>query len=154
MYSDKTCCFTGHREISDNISELKARLIDVLKQQIENGIVYFGAGGARGFDALAAQTVIELKRIYPHIKLILVLPCRDQTAVWSKTDVAIHEGIKQGCDKITVLSPHYYKGCMHVRNRHLVNHSSVCICYKRKNTGGTYYTVNYAKQKGLKIIEL
>ena len=42
-------------------------------------------------------------------------------------------------------------GCMHVRNRHLVDFSSYCICYQTKETGGTAYTVNYAKENGLII---
>ena len=37
------------------------------------------------------------------------------------------------------------------RNRHLVNYSSLCICYLNKTYGGTAYTVNYAKENNLKI---
>lgn len=40
------------------------------------------------------------------------------------------------------------------RNRHLVNSSSVCVCYLTKDTGGTAYTVKDAKQKGLQITNL
>ena len=43
---------------------------------------------------------------------------------------------------------------MQQRNRHLVDNSSYLICYKRKNTGGTVYTYNYAKKKNLHIIEI
>ena len=43
---------------------------------------------------------------------------------------------------------------MFKRNRHLVNHSSACICYLEKPTGGTAYTVNYARKCGLQIINL
>ena len=41
---------------------------------------------------------------------------------------------------------------MHKRNRHLVNSSSICLCYLNKQSGGTFYTVNYAYRKGLKVI--
>ena len=34
---------------------------------IEQGYRYFGAGGALGFDTLAAQTVLELRSEYPDI---------------------------------------------------------------------------------------
>ena len=43
---------------------------------------------------------------------------------------------------------------MHKRNRHLANNSSVCVCYLTEESGGTFYTVNYAKQKGLEIINI
>ena len=43
---------------------------------------------------------------------------------------------------------------MHKRNRHLVDNSSVCVCYLNKENGGTAYTVRYAGKKGLEIINL
>ena len=43
---------------------------------------------------------------------------------------------------------------MQKRNRHLVDNSSLCISYLTSDSGGTAYTVNYAKAKGLKIINL
>ncbi len=44
--------------------------------------------------------------------------------------------------------------CIVKRNRHLVDYSSACICYLNKSTGGTAYTVEYAKKRGLQIINL
>jgi len=41
---------------------------------------------------------------------------------------------------------------MHKRNRHLVDNSSVCVCYLNKENGGTAYTVDYAGKKGLELI--
>ena len=49
------------------------QLIELLSRE-NSGYLYFGAGGALGFDTLAAQTVLDLKKDYPQIKLILVLP--------------------------------------------------------------------------------
>lgn len=43
---------------------------------------------------------------------------------------------------------------MQKRNRHLVDNSSACICYLTKPTGGTAYTVNYASEHGLMIINI
>ena len=43
---------------------------------------------------------------------------------------------------------------MFKRNRHLVDNSSVCVCYLTKDSGGTAYTVRYAKEKGLEIVNL
>ena len=40
---------------------------------------------------------------------------------------------------------------MFKRNRHLIDNSSLCICYLTKNSGGTAFTVNYALKKGLII---
>ncbi len=130
------------------------RLRETIIKLIEDGYLYFGAGGALGFDTLAAQTVLELKTIYPQIKLILVLPCLSQTKGWSARDVEIYEDIKQKADKVVYTSQEYTKGCMHKRNRHLVDNSNTCICYLTEKSGGTAYTVDYARNNNLSIINL
>ena len=114
--------------------------------------MYFGAGGALGFDTLAAQIVLSLKETYPTIKLILVLPCLSQSDAWSLEDKSIYENIKGRADKVVYTSRDYTRGCMHKRNRHLVDNSSVCICYLTEKTGGTAYTVDYAKKNGLLVV--
>lgn len=152
---DKTCCFTGHRVIlvhqRDRI--YKALKIEIIKL-IESGYCYFGVGGALGFDTLAAQVILELKQVYLHIKLILVLPCMEQTKGWSATDISIYEDIKNRCNKYTYTSEHYYSGCMHKRNRHLVDHSTVCIAYLTRQSGGTAFTVDYAKKHNVRVINI
>ncbi len=119
---------------------------------IENGVCYFGTGGAIGFDTVAAELVLELKRSYPHIKLILILPCTDQTKGWKRADKIRYDRIRNNADKVKVLSDTYYSGCMHARNRHMVDHSAYCVCYCRKDSGGTAYTVDYATKNGLEVI--
>lgn len=107
-----------------------------------------------GFDTLAAQTILDLRMKYPQIKLILVLPCKSQADRWSQKDKEIYEDIKIQADKVIYTSEDYTKGCMHKRNRHLVDHSSVCVCYLSKQTGGTAYTVDYAIQKEVLVVNL
>lgn len=152
---EHTVCFTGHRKI---LPKQKATIARRLKNEIiklvEKNYRYFGAGGALGFDTLAAQTVLELKTEYPDVKLILVLPCLSQTRGWSARDIEIYEEIKSKADQVVYTSQGYTRGCMHKRNRHLVDNSSVCICYLTESTGGTAYTVNYAKEKGLMTINV
>lgn len=151
----QTVCFTGHRKIPpERLSVVARRLRETIIKLIEDGYLYFGAGGALGFDTLAAQTVLELKSIYPQIKLILVLPCLSQTKGWSARDIEIYEDIKQKADKVVYTSQEYTKGCMHKRNRHLVDNSNTCICYLTEKSGGTAYTVDYARNNNLTIINL
>ena len=149
---ENTCCFSGHRKIPpENFEEISQRLESILIQLIEKGYKYFGAGGALGFDTLAAQTILNLKTVYPYIKLILVLPCESQAEYWKAEDKKIYECIKAQADKVVYTSKNYFNGCMSKRNRHLVDNSSSCICYLTKETGGTAYTVHYAKGKMLTI---
>lgn len=152
---DYTCCFTGHRALPpEERGAIASQLEQTVIMLIQAGIRFFGAGGARGFDTLAAQTILKLRRKYPHIKLILVLPCLSQTQGWRDEDIKVYESIKTAADKVTYTSEKYTQGCMHKRNRHLVDHSSICVCYLTEDWGGTAYTVNYAKKQGLKVINL
>lgn len=130
------------------------KLLGTLVTLIEQGYRYFGAGGALGFDTLAAQAVLRLRERYPQIRLILVLPCLNQTRGWPQADIDTYEEIKRCADKVTYTSEHYFRGCMQKRNRHLVDNSSACICYLTKPTGGTAYTVDYARRMGLRIINV
>ena len=152
---NQTVCFTGHRKIPpEQVDALTRQLKSTLIQLINDGYRYFGAGGALGYDTLAAQTVLELKTQYPDVKLILVLPCLSQTRGWSARDIEIYEDIKNKADKVVYTSQEYTKGCMHKRNRHLVDNSSVCVCYLTESTGGTAYTVDYARRNKLTVINL
>lgn len=152
---EQTCCFTGHRQIPQGEqAEIIARLERTIINLNQKGVRFYGAGGALGFDTLAAKTVIHLRESCPSIKLILVLPCLTQTRGWRPGDIAEYERIKAQADKVVYTGQEYTRDCMHKRNRHLVDNSSVCICYLRKGSGGTAYTVGYAKKQGLKIINI
>ena len=151
----KTCCFTGHRNLSESdILDIQQQLYIIIESLIKKGVIYYGCGGAIGFDTMAAETVLELKKIYPQVKLIMVLPCYDQDKYWPAKDKEKYVYINNQADKIVYTSKEYTSDCMLKRNRHLVDNSSYCICYLRNNTGGTAYTVSYAKSKSLNIIQI
>ncbi len=150
-----TCCFTGHRNIAqEQIPLLEKKLEALIRSLVKKGIIYYGAGGALGFDTVSARVVLKLRRELPQIKLILVLPCPDQAQKWSKRDQEIYENIKVQANKVVYTSQKYTRDCMFMRNRHLVDYSGTCICYLTQPSGGTAYTVNYARKQGLRIINL
>ena len=86
--------------------------------------------------------------------MILVLPCKNQTRGWEEKDVSVYESIIEQADKVVYTQENYDRGCMFERNRHLVDNSSVCVAYLTEEKGGTAYTVNYANQKGVKVINI
>jgi len=155
IMKNQTCCFTGHRNIPiDERESIKQRLKEEIISLIHQGVRYFATGGALGFDTMAALAVLKLKREYPHIRLILVLPYRDQQEKWRAWDKFIYDLILDQADKAVYISRYYTHDCMHKRNRHLVDHSGICVCYLTNPHSGTAYTVDYAKQRGLRIINL
>ena len=150
-----SCCFTGHRTIPAKDFDLVRRgLEDEIDRLAEEGVEQFYAGGALGFDTLASLTVLMLKRRHQGIRLTLVLPCRDQAEKWAQTDQVQYEYIKSRADEVIYTAEEYRKGCMQKRNRYLVDHSAYCICYLTRSSGGTAYTVNYAREHGLQLVNI
>lgn len=149
---EETCCFSGHRDINVyNAMLLSLKMKKEIEELITKGFKNFMCGGALGFDTIAALTVLKAKKKYSNIKLILVLPCENQTKDWQQKDKEIYEKIKEQSDETVYISKSYYNGCMLKRNRYMVDKSSYCIYYLRKNYGGTAYTVKYAKERGLEL---
>ena len=153
--NDQTCCFTGHRRIPvEERAALEQRLEEEIINLIRQGVRYFGAGGALGFDTMAALAVLRLRPEYPWVRFILVLPCIEQTDGWTEANKKIYNQILCQTDKVVYIMKHYSLGCMQSRNRHLVDSSGICVCYLTRPEGGTAYTVKYAEQNGLRIINL
>ena len=157
---EATCCFTGHRNLPPDrlpvIAEKTAHVLDVL---IRAGFRWFIAGGALGYDTLAEQIVIEKRRDHPDIRLILALPCRDQTALWlrlpkDKRNECLREyqRLKGQADEIHYVNDFYFEGCMRERNLYMVERSSFCVaCFDGSLKSGAGQTFRMARSAGLKI---
>ncbi len=152
---ENTCCFTGHRVISTkDVDPIRKLLKKEIARQTERGRKVFCAGGAMGFDMLAAECVLEAKKEDPDIKLLLFLPHKGQASNWRESEKRRYEDIIHRADGISYACEEYVQGCMFTRNRRLCDASSVCIAFLEHGSGGTFYTVKYARSVGLEIINL
>ena len=151
----ETCCFTGHRNLpAEHLPAIPSLLDDTVAELIGRGIVDFACGGARGFDTLAAQSVLRARAACPYLRLLLFLPCRDQTRGWPSKDAAVYVDILAQADAVSYVADRYRPGCMQERNRRLVDESSWCVSWLTRQAGGTAYTVSYARRQGLAIRNL
>lgn len=148
------CSFSGHRTfyedkkiISENLEKEIVKLIE------EHNVKFFLVGGAIGFDMLCEEIIIKLKKTYD-IKLILILPCKNQEKYWKAKDKIKFALIKKKADKIIYLQKNYDNFCMKKRNQYLIDNSTYFIYYLRKNNSGTSSTFNYALLNKRKIISL
>lgn len=149
------CCFTGHRQLPiSRLWELAELMDRALSSVVHQGVTEFRTGGALGFDTLAALKVLDLRERYPDIRLSVYVPCGDQDAKWSERDRAIYRGILKRADETVLLRESYTHGCMLERNRAMVDGSDVCIAFVTKDTGGSAYTVRYAQNKGIRVLNL
>ena len=150
-----SCCFTGHRTIPPAVREELTAILDRRLQALYDvGFVEFRAGGAIGFDTLAAERVLALRERHPDCRLVLMLPCRDQSKYWNKAQQAHYDALLEKADRVIYVREHYTPDCMHARNRALVDGSDLCIAYLTENRGGTLYTCSYALKQGVLLRNL
>ena len=157
--SKGSACFTGHRKMKDDEGEISEKLYSLIERLYdEESISVFYAGGAVGFDTVAAKCVLRLKEKHKYVKLHLILPCSNEEQTRNLTASQRNEfnDILKRADSVEYTSPHYFKGCMSRRNKRLVECAeNCCICYYDSTIkSGTAQTVELAKKKGLKIYDL
>ncbi len=152
----KICCFTGHREVDPrSCVKMSERLEALLRELIEkDGFTDFRAGGAVGFDCIAAISVLKLKQEYPHIKLHLVLPCKNQDRYFSPMEKRLYKYVLANADSAVYMQERYSNGVMFVRNRALVSGADLCVAYLARLKGGTYQTVNIARREKVRVINV
>lgn len=152
---DDCCLFTGHRILPQDpqaFTELAEQVIIELKDAYAKGYRTFYSGGATGFDLLCALTVLNMKHDFlPEARLIFALPCYNHYKNWSKDDKRLLANLLEKADEVVYVSENYRPGCMHKRNRYMVDRASLCIAYCTKKTGGTAYTVGYAQKQHIPV---
>ena len=149
------CCFTGHRPEKLRLSEREvcAALEREIHNAITDGFHVFISGMARGTDIWAAEIVLAMKKKYPdkNINLIAAIPYEGQTNKWSEDWKKRYADILNQADEKVLLQKQYTRGCLHARNRYMVDNSSFIIAVFNGEEGGTKYTIDYAKKQGLRI---
>ncbi len=150
---EHSVCFSGYRthkfSETDDLADIQSRLAMTILQYIQRGCHTFISGMADGFDMMAAEEVIKIKKSFPHITFIAAIPCHN----WREF-TAHEQRIFQQADDVVAIANHAGKKAYHARNRYLVDNASVLICYYSGTPGGTKYTINYAKQHNLEIVNI
>ena len=156
---EQTVCLTGHRpkslpwgydESSESCLKFKEEVRKVFVGAIEYGITTFLTGMAEGFDMIAAEILLELRKKH-NIKVIAVVPCAKQELKWKPEQQKRYKNILKKCDDVILLYDHYTLACMNERNKFMVKHSSVCIACWNGKPSGTGNTVRFAKEYENKI---
>ncbi len=163
MHRENSCCFTGHRRIHDDLKPRLDMLLDeVINSLTDKGVRYFICGGAFGFDMMAEQAVVRAIIHDADIKLILALPCVNQTEKW-KTDtregmdaVREYQRIKGYAYSIRYVSANESYNCMKKRNQYMVDHAGCLIAYCALNhrRSGSVQTFRMAQKAGIAIVNL
>lgn len=164
MTRTDTCCFTGHRpprlpwgtdESHPRCQDLKERLSAALEEAYQQGYRHFLCGMAQGADLYFGEAVVVLRAVHPDVTLEAAIPFEGQADRWPEPDRRRRQALLDACDYESVVQHRYSKGCMHRRNRFMVDRSSLLLAvYDGTPTGGTGGTVLYALQQGVHLVFL
>ena len=150
------CCFTGHRPDKMGFEEdkIKPILEKAIDDAIADGYVTFITGMAMGTDIWAAEIVLERKKINKSLHLICALPHPDFDSRRSMIEKIRFNNIIQNADLVKEISDSYFGSCYQVRNEWMVDRSSLVIAVFNGQKGGTKNTIDYAKKKCVKIVNV
>lgn len=147
----RTCALTGHRELPPDFNV--NTLYDKLEELIQGGCDTFLCGMAEGFDLLALDCLARLKQKH-RIFVEACIPFDGQEKRYPFSERWKYKTLMEWCDRKTVLFERYQNGCYLARDRYMVDCSDFVLAYCTKDTGGTAYTVKYAKKKNIPVINL
>ncbi len=158
------CCFTGYRpsklpfKIDKNDADylkFENELIEAILTLAKENCQTFYCGMAMGFDIIAAETVLLIKKITKlPLKLVCVLPFDNQEETFSPFWKDKFRALLDNCDEKIVLSDHYFPGCYQKRNIFMVDNCDYVLTWFDGRSGGTKNTINYAKKKGRYIFNI
>ncbi len=155
----EACCFSGYRPEKFNLPQdhtaamLAPELETAVRHAVQDGYRLFVTGMSRGFDLWAAQTVLRLRQEMP-VKLLCAIPFDRQSQGWEPEWQTLYHEILLNADFVQSLSHEYTPDCFFIRNRFMIEGCSRLICWYDGCPGGTRFTVQCAKRRGLELVNL
>ena len=143
---EKIVCFAGHR-FDWHCIGVEDKLLQTIEELINKGYSIFYDGGYGAFDKKCAETVIQLKNKYPHIKLIRILSYYHHEK--EKYDLpSCYDG-----SEYPDLEELHYKQIIVKRNEWMIDHCDILVCHiENTYKSGAYKTVKYAQKINKSII--
>ena len=162
----KSCCFTGYRPskfpfpLSGENSEyirFENKLIDAIFSLPSENCYTFYTGCVMGFDLIAAEIVLMLKRspkVNYSAELICAVPFTEQAASFTPEWKERYNNVIACADEVVLISDRYFDGCYQRRNEFMVNNSDIVLTWYDGKSGGTGNTLKYADKRGKRIVNL
>ena len=160
----KTCAFLGNdydkilgrksgHNTPPNLKErIKAEIINLIENE---DVTEFLVGELGGYEIDAYDTVLEVQKEYPSIRIILVISKITELHEVGERD-RCNNVERRGCDDFILpdkCATGYRRLGIVYRNRYIIEHTDFIIAYN-KYEGRAYEFCKAAKGKGVKVIEL
>ena len=151
MLDTYSVAFFGHRYVENTFAVSEGLQREIRQLLSEKEYVEFFVGKNGEFDAIAASAVRCAKKEYrgDNSSLVLILPYI--TAEYRNNE----EFFLKYYDEVEVCEESqnaYFKSAITVRNQKIAERADCIICHIKRENGGAYAAVEYAKKLGKRII--
>jgi len=151
----QTCCFIGNRHLPvKGIQRILLNLDREIDHCISNGVSTFICGGALGFDQIAASFIIAKKGLGKKIRLIFVLPCKNQDRLWNMEKREFFKDLLNEADNVVYIAENTSHPFISEQNRYIIEQSSYCICALQSENSETIQIMQFVKERGLRIVNI
>lgn len=149
----KKVAFIGHRRIKYN-SPILERLKEAIQNEVDCGCRIFTMGVHGEFDEMALRVCRSFRKTYTDMRIEVVLTSLHTIEKQDEFDTYVpYEDVET---VIYDIEDEHFKRQITVSNRQMIDTCDTLICYvdKSEYKSGAKTAMNYAKRKGLKIVNL
>lgn len=156
----KICAITGARreDFPEGLETeaLRAGIERVLRAFIFRKYTVFQTDMRRGVPLYAAESVLRLRREYPHIRLRCLLPCETQANNWPESWRERYFDVLAQADEVVLLHTRYAPGCYQSCARALLDRAQGLLAayHGEQLRSGRAYPLRRAAAGGLETMLL
>lgn len=148
-----TVSLFGHRRMDWSLQTEKRLENLVLELLSTKSYVEFLVGRDGDFDLLAASVIHRCKRTFraDNSSLVWVMPYLTADYRNNEEMLLKYYNEIELCQESSI---QHFKAAFTIRNRSMVDRSDLVVFYVKQKSGGSWKTMQYARQKGVPIILL
>lgn len=120
---------------------------------ISKGYSTFISGMQRGVDLWAAEIVLRLHDAGENVHLIAATPFKGMESRWNEEWQSRYSDVIKKADDVVYVSAKPGRAAFFQRNHYMVDHASYLLAVYSGGGGGTLEAMNYAKNKGIEVVE-
>ena len=152
---ETTCCFSGHRSLPpETMAFVRQRTERAIRDLYSQGYKSFITGGALGYDTMVAVLLFQIRTEIPEIRVVLAYPYEGYNGSWTLQQWQEYRDRLLRYDEVVCVSEAPSKYAYWARDRYMVDRSSLCVGFCIDSASETGYTMEYARQKGVCVINL
>ena len=156
MYNLIFCTISGSDKFSFGFDEkhpdciaMKLQLLTKIAELNKNGVTDFICNCQIGIPLWAAEIVLSLQKYNP-VRLNIVMPFENQSALWSNEWRERFYTVHEQADSIIMLNTKFYKGCYFDCDKYMIDNSDMLLWVGSEGS----HISEYAREQNKSVIML